>query len=224
MNFIDLENVSVTYSSGKVPVAALKNVSLSIEKGRFYAIVGKSGCGKTTLLNVLGGILPLQKGTYTFFGEDVTKFNHRALARFRNESVGIVVQHFALIQDLQTYDNVALPLKCRHMKRADIDSRVREAMGQVDILKKMYDRPFELSGGQQQRVAIARAIVTHPPLLLADEPTGALDESTGREIMSLFHQLNREGMTIVMVTHDMELASEADVVIQMSDGCIDRKK
>lgn len=219
-NLIKLENMSVTYHEKTVPVKALQDISYEFQQGQFYSVVGKSGCGKTTLLNVLGGIIKPSTGYYWFDDQNVAGWNEKRISTFRNQDVGFVVQHFALINDLQAYDNIALPLRVRHLKSAEIDEKVRDALEKVGMMDKLYSRPYELSGGEKQRIAIARAFVTEPKMILADEPTGALDGVTGNEIMELFRQINYAGTTIIMVTHDMELAQKADLIVEMADGKI----
>ena len=215
-----LKNISVSYGKGESAVHALREVSLSLEAGVFAAILGKSGCGKTTLLNVLGGILPPASGEYFFEGGRVDILSPNALARFRNTKVGFVVQHFALIQDMTIEKNVALPLTYRRLSRDAIRKSVRRVLERLEISDQAGKYPYELSGGQRQRAAIARAIVTNPPLILADEPTGALDKETGEAVFSVFQALNAQGTAIVLVTHDLELAGRCEEVYQMSDGRI----
>lgn len=220
MSLLKLEDLSVTYGSNNNAVEALKCVNLEVEQGAFLTITGKSGCGKTTLLNVLGGILKPSSGTYYFEGENVLGLKDKALAAFRNQNIGFVVQHFALIQDRTVRDNIALPLIYRRIPRKSIDEKVNEALESLEILDKKDKYPYELSGGQSQRVAIARAIVANPKLIIADEPTGALDEETGYKILNILKKLNNEGKTMIMVTHDTEIAEMGNYRIHMRDGII----
>ena len=218
MSLLKIEDVSVVYGSYSNKVTALKNVSLEINSGEFIAVTGRSGCGKTTLLNVLGGILKPSQGSYIFDGQNVYLKKDKELAKFRNQNVSFIVQHFALIPDRTVRDNVALPLLFRHSGRREIKEKVFAALEQLGISDKMYSYPYELSGGECQRAAIARALVADSKLLIADEPTGALDEANGYKIIEIMHSLNREGKTIIMVTHDLELAKEGTSMICMRDG------
>lgn len=220
MSLLSLENLSVEFGKNANKTQVLKNINLDVEEKGYYSIVGKSGCGKTTLLNVLGGIIKPTSGSYTFSDRNINSLSQNGLSEFRNKRVGFVVQHFALIKDMSVFDNIALPLKCRGYSMSKISSLVDEKLQELNIKEKKNNFPYELSGGQCQRVAIARAIIGNPLVLLADEPTGSLDESTGGEIMRLFDDLNNCGMTIIMVTHDLEIAQRSKKVIHMADGQI----
>ncbi|MDR1563869.1 MAG: ABC transporter ATP-binding protein [Oscillospiraceae bacterium] len=215
---IQLEGINKIYGNRESQVQALKDVSLKILEGEMLSIIGKSGSGKSTLLNILGGLDKCTSGKYTFDSSEVSAFSDRQLADFRCEKIGFVVQNFALINDVSVFENVALPLKYAGKSKQDISKRVREVLSELDILDKESVCPSELSGGQCQRTAIARAIVCKPKLILADEPTGALDEETGTIIMELFKKLNKDGITIVIVTHDMEISNSCNKTIQMKDG------
>ncbi len=217
---IELEKVSVLYGKKDTKINALKDIDLSIDKGEFVTISGKSGCGKTTLLNILGGIIKPNSGHYYYNGEDVSKFNDNKLAGFRNKSVSFIVQHFALINDITVYDNIILPLKYRKGGTANAKKVIEETMEKLGILSKKNKYPFQISGGEKQRVAICRAIVSDANVILADEPTGALDEETGRKILNILKDLNNSGKTIIMVTHDPELAKEGTKRIILRDGMI----
>lgn len=215
---IVLKNIQKIYQSGKVQTAALKDISLEVREKEFLMLTGKSGCGKTTLLNILGGMEQASSGEYIFEGTEVSGMNPARLAAFRNKSIGFVFQAYHLIDGLRAADNVELPLGYGGMKRSERKRKSLEALNKVDLADRVRHYPSQLSGGQQQRVAIARAIVNNPRILLADEPTGNLDEENRMEIMKLLTELNRNGMTIIMVTHDMDLLPYATRVCKMSDG------
>lgn len=215
---IVLKNIQKIYQSGKVQTAALKDISLEVREKEFLMLTGKSGCGKTTLLNILGGMEHATSGEYIFEGTEVSGMNPARLAAFRNKSIGFVFQAYHLIDGLRAADNVELPLGYGGMKRSERKRKSVEALNKVDLADRVRHYPSQLSGGQQQRVAIARAIVNNPRVLLADEPTGNLDEENRMEIMNLLAELNRNGMTIIMVTHDMDLLQYATRVCKMSDG------
>ena len=217
---IKLENICKTYSKGKNnAVDALKNVSLNIKKGELTAIIGKSGSGKTTLLNIIGCIDTSDSGNYYLDGKKINKKNEAALSAIRNKSIGIVMQEFALIGSDSALENVMLPFyfdnKASLKKAKELALSVLSSVG----MDRMAAKPVnKLSGGQKQRVAIARAIVNKPSVILADEPTGALDSKTAAEIMALFRELNKNGHTIIIVTHDLEIANQCDRIIEISDG------
>ena len=215
---IVLKNIQKIYQSGKVQTVALKDISLEVREKEFLMLTGKSGCGKTTLLNILGGMEHASSGQYIFEGTEVSGMNPSQLAAFRNKSIGFVFQAYHLIDGLRAADNVELPLGYGEMKRSERKRKSVEALNKVDLADRVRHYPSQLSGGQQQRVAIARAIVNNPRILLADEPTGNLDEENRMEIMKLLAELNRNGMTIIMVTHDMDLLQYATRVCKMSDG------
>ena len=217
---IKLENICKTYSKGKNnAVDALKNVSLNIKKGEPTAIIGKSGSGKTTLLNIIGCIDTSDSGNYYLDGKKINKKNEAALSAIRNKSIGIVMQEFALIGSDSALENVMLPFyfdnKASLKKAKELALSVLSSVGMDSMAKKPVNK---LSGGQKQRVAIARAIVNKPSVILADEPTGALDSKTAAEIMALFRELNKNGHTIIIVTHDLEIANQCDRIIEISDG------
>ncbi len=202
------------------PVHAVRGVSLTIARGEFTAIVGPSGSGKSTLLNLLGAIDTPSAGRVMIEGHDVAGMNDRQATRFRLHHVGLVFQRFYLMPTLTALENVELPMAEAGMPRAERRARATELLGYVGLAARLRHRPPQLSGGEQQRVAIARAMANAPALILADEPTGELDARTGREMISLLDRLNRDGTTLVMVTHDEELASAARRTIHMRDGCI----
>lgn len=217
---ITLDNITVDYGKLDNKTYGLNQVSLTVKEGEFLTVMGKSGCGKTTLLNVLGTIRKPEKGSYCFQGEEITCLKDRKLAAFRNKNIGFVVQHFALINEYTVADNIALPMQYQKIKSKEREKRIDKILEKLEIEDKKYAYPYQLSGGQQQRVAIARAMVTKPKLLLADEPTGALDEENGKKIMELLQEINKEGTTVIMVTHDQELAKMGHRCIKMKDGKI----
>ena len=220
MSFIQLKNVSVEFGKKNNKMRAVKNINFAVEQGEFVAIMGKSGCGKTTLLNVLGTLLAPTEGEYEFDGVSVLDMNERQMAKFRNENMGFVVQHFALVSDMTVYDNVALPLTYQKVPVTEIGKRVEEILAELDISEQKNKYPHELSGGQKQRVAIARAIITNPKLVLADEPTGALDEENGNMIMDILEKFHQKGVTVIMVTHDADLAEKASRIVHIREGQI----
>lgn len=220
MMLITTEQIDMNYGKKDNSVFALKKVSLQVEEGEFLVVMGKSGCGKSTLLNVLGTLRNPTAGKYFFNGKEVLKMRDSEKAKFRNQNIGFVVQHFALLSERKVYDNIALPLQYMRMGRHEINERIDEILEQMEIVDKKYAYPYELSGGQCQRVALARALVTKPKLLLADEPTGALDEKTGKKIMQLLQEVNKSGTTIIMVTHDRDFAKLGNRCILMKDGMI----
>lgn len=217
---IEVKNLSRTYGKGAAAVHALRDINLTIEEGDFISIIGKSGCGKSTFLNILGGIALPTKGEYRFDENLVSQYSESKLSAFRNQNLGFVVQHFALISDMTVYENIALPLRYKKYTKRQIDKRVNRLLEEMELIDKSMMYPYELSGGQCQRVAIARAIAGKPKLLLADEPTGSLDEDTGNKILKILKKLNKTGMTLIIVTHDKEVASQAKKIIEMKDGKI----
>jgi putative ABC transport system ATP-binding protein len=212
------EGLAKAYHTGADPLYALRNVSLTVKRGEMLAIMGPSGSGKTTLLNLLGCVDLPTSGRYWLDGQDVSRLGDHALSRIRNQKIGFVFQGFNLLPRLTALKNVELPLTyaSRRVKRA----ASREALAQVGLSGRGHHRPNELSGGEQQRVAIARALVMQPAIVLADEPTGNLDSRTGEELMQLFQELNRAGVTLLVVTHDAHVASHAARVVEMLDGLI----
>ena len=217
---IELKNVSKTFGKKEARVEALRGINLSIEEGELAAIMGKSGSGKSTLLNILGGMMSMDSGEYRYDGKAVNFGSQRELTKFRRNEVGFVVQYFALADDLNIFQNVALPLKYQGYSGKKIKEMVMEALRELEIADKAKSYPSELSGGQQQRAAIARAVVKQPRLILADEPTGALDEATGEAVQEIFRKLNEKGKTIIIVTHDAKVAEHCERIIHLKDGMV----
>jgi len=199
-------------------VPVLKDVSLTVEEGEYVAIMGPSGSGKTTLMNIIGCLDRPTSGTYELAGENVLKLKDRELSDLRLKSIGFVFQSFQLMPRESAVENVALPLSYAGVRKKERRSRATKALERVGLGDRVNFRPTQLSGGQKQRVAIARAMVNHPKILLADEPTGALDSKSGEQIMELFDSLNEEGVTIVMITHDPKIAAKAKRIVRIIDG------
>jgi putative ABC transport system ATP-binding protein len=215
---VQLENVCKDYYQGKEPVHVLHDISMSVEQGEYIAIMGPSGSGKTTLMNVLGCLDVPTSGTYMLEGQDIGSMSDDALADVRNQSIGFVFQNFHLLPKMTALDNVALPLLYRGVSLRDRRTRAEAALKLMGLGDRMDFYPNQLSGGQQQRVAIARAIVGNPKLLLADEPTGALDTASGVQIMEIFRRLSQRGITIIMITHELGIARCADKIYHILDG------
>ena len=217
-NLISLRGICKTYGKGDGLVTALRPIDLDIKKGEMLAIMGKSGSGKSTLLNLLACLDTPDDGQYIYNGEEINTKNQNRMAKFRRNDVGFVVQHFALIDEYNVSQNIALPLRYGKLKGVSTKKRIKEIAERLEIGEKLRKYPSQLSGGQAQRVAIARAIAHKPSILLADEPTGALDEETGKSIMNLFKEINKEGTTVVVVTHDANVASYCQRTIRLHDG------
>ena len=215
---VQLENVCKDYYQGKEPVHVLHDISMSVEQGEYIAIMGPSGSGKTTLMNVLGCLDVPTSGTYMLEGQDIGSMSDDALADVRNQSIGFVFQNFHLLPKMTALDNVALPLLYRGIPLKDRRLRAEAALKLMGLGDRLDFYPNQLSGGQQQRVAIARAIVGGPKLLLADEPTGALDTASGTQIMDIFRRLSQRGITIIMITHEQGIAQCADKTYHILDG------
>jgi putative ABC transport system ATP-binding protein len=215
---VKFDNVRKTYQMGPVTVEALRGVSFSIQPGEYISIMGPSGCGKSTLLNLLGCLDRPSSGHYHLGGEDVSEMNDDALSAMRGARLGFVFQSYNLIQQLTVVENIEVPLYYQDWPEHESRDRARALAARVGLEHRLDHKPFELSGGQQQRVAIARALVNDPLVLLADEPTGNLDSSSGAEILQLFGDLNRQGKTLIMVTHDTAVARNAKRAIRLRDG------
>ncbi len=218
---IELKNIKKIYSKDGISTEALKDISLSIEKGEMIAIMGRSGSGKTTLLNILGCMDTLTEGEYIFGDEHVEKLSLKQMDMFRKDHISFVFQNFALMNQYTAFENIEMPLligKSNKKERKDKVNKVLELVGITELADKL---PTKMSGGQQQRCAIARALVTDSDIILADEPTGALDEKTGTEIMDLFESLNKQGKTVIIVTHDKMVAERCKRIIHIKDGIIE---
>jgi putative ABC transport system ATP-binding protein len=219
---VKLTNIDKIYKiNEELTFEALKHITLSIKKGEFVAITGPSGSGKSTLMNVLGLLDKPSEGSYELDGHDVAKLQETTLAQVRNKKIGFVFQSFNLLRRTTALDNVALPLVYAGVGKKERDTRAKEALENVGLGNKLLSMPNQLSGGQQQRVAIARALVTNPEIILADEPTGNLDSKTGHEILTLFKKLHKEGKTIILITHDVNIAKNAPRIIHVKDGEIE---
>lgn len=221
---IDIKDLSKVYMVGDEKVRALDHATLHIYPKEFVSIIGPSGSGKSTLMNIIGCLDVADAGSYHLDGLPIESYSENQLAKIRNEKIGFVFQSFNLIPKLTAEENVELPLIYQGLPRQERAERVREALERVGLTKRAKHLPTELSGGQQQRVAIARAIATRPKLILADEPTGALDSRTGQEIIDIFHELHAQGNTIVLITHDPKVAKQAARSIHILDGRISEVK
>ena len=217
-HLIDLRHIFKIYYLGGEEVRANDDVSVAIDKGEFVAIVGKSGSGKSTLMNIIGALDVPTKGEYYLGGEDVSKMEDKQLARIRNKMIGFIFQQYNLLPKLNLLENVELPLLYAGVGSEERKQRAMASLEKVGLAEKWKNMPNQLSGGQQQRVSIARALAGDPSLILADEPTGALDSKTSREVLNFLKQLNEEGNTIVMITHDNSIAMEAKRVVRIADG------
>jgi len=226
MALIEIKDVYKIYNPGENEVRALDGVSLTIDEGEFVAIIGQSGSGKSTLMNTLGLLDRPTSGEYYLSGRDVSTLTDDEQSEIRNKQIGFIFQGFNLIPSLTAIDNVELPLVYRGMKKDERNRLSMEALERVGLGKRIHHRPSQMSGGQQQRVAIARAVAARPPVILADEPTGNLESASGREVMRILHELSDEGRTIILITHDNEIAEEANRIIRIQDGKIvsDRTK
>ncbi len=221
MNVIEVNNITKHYLLGNQTVEALRGVSFGIKKGEFIAIMGPSGSGKSTLMNIIGCLDSPTNGTYHLNSKEVSTLGGDELAGIRNKEIGFVFQNFHLLARNSALDNVMLPLKYAGLDKEAQLTKAKDTLSKVGLESRIGHQPSELSGGQQQRVAIARALVNNPSILFADEPTGNLDSQTGYDVMQLFHNLHQQGQTIILITHENEIASEAERVIYIKDGLIE---
>ena len=221
-NRIAMREIGKSYDTGKIKVEALRGVDLSVDAGEFIAVVGPSGSGKSTLMNLIGCLDTPTAGSYLLCGEEVARLTRNQLAQTRNKRIGFVFQSFNLLSQLTAFENVEMPLLFGGVPKKQRRERVEELLGRVGLSDRMVHRPTELSGGQMQRVAIARALAMNPDILLADEPTGNLDTSSGGDIMSLFEELWTQGRTVVVITHDPALARRTGRVVEIRDGRVVR--
>ena len=220
MSLIEIRDIYKIYNPGENEVRALDGINLTVEHGEFLAIVGQSGSGKSTLMNMLGLLDIPTSGTYTLDGVNVKDMTDDELSEIRNKQIGFIFQGFNLIPSLTAVENVELPLVYRGMKKEERNKLALEALERVGLSHRLDHLPKQMSGGQQQRVAIARAVAARPPIILADEPTGNLDSHSGVEVMKILHELHEEGRTVILITHDNDIANEAQRVIRIQDGQI----
>ncbi len=221
---LNLQNIDKNYGKEPLIVPVLKDVSLEVAQGDYIAIMGPSGSGKTTLMNIIGCLDRASEGTYLFEEEDISEMNDDALSDLRLNKIGFVFQNFNLLNSQTAQENVALPLIYAGINKEERNLRANVALSKVGLADRTTFKPNQLSGGQKQRVAIARAIINNPKILLADEPTGALDQASGKQVMELFKALNDEGVTIIMITHDANVASHAKKILHIIDGEIIENK
>lgn len=214
------KSLSKIFRNAEVETRALRNINLEVKEGEFVAIMGPSGCGKTTLLNILGLLDNPSLGSYYFLDQETSHYNEKKRAQLRKKNIGYIFQNFNLIEELNVYENIELPLIYMGIKSGDRNRLVLKALEKMQILHRKYHFPLQLSGGQQQRVAVARAVVGSPKIILADEPTGNLDSAHGEEVMRTLNELNKEGTTIIMVTHSQRDASYANRIVRLFDGQI----
>lgn len=217
---IDLRNITKVYDMGPIQVEVLRGISLYVKEGDFISIMGPSGSGKSTLMNMIGCLDVPTAGEYYLDGREISTYNEKQLSKIRNQKIGFIFQKFNLLPKITAYENVELPLIYRGMSSRERRQKTLEALDKVGLSDRMTHKPNELSGGQQQRVAIARALAGDPPVLLADEPTGNLDSKSGADVINLIKQLNQEGKTIVLITHDSQVAEAAHKTIVIKDGML----
>ena len=219
---LDLRDICKSYMQGKEPVPVLHHIQLQVEEGEYLAIMGPSGSGKSTLMNIIGLLDKQTSGDYFFDGQDMAQCSDNQLSTIRNQKIGFVFQNFNLLPHQSVLENVALPLLYAGVRKKERLERAKEMLARVGLEERIQFKPTQLSGGQKQRVAIARAMVSQPRLLLADEPTGALDTRSGEQVMELFAQLHSEGVTIVMITHEPEIARHAQRIVTIRDGRLEQ--
>ena len=217
---IELKNIKKDYNSGKVVTSALKNVNLRIEDGEYVAVMGASGSGKSTLLNILGGLDKISQGTYFYNDINVGAMNNKELNRFRKEHISFIFQNYALMNFYTVYENTEVPLIARGIRKKERKSMVEKALTDVGIIDLAKKTPSEISGGEKQRCAIARALVADSDIILADEPTGSLDKTNGKNIMDIFEKLKEQHKTIILVTHDEFISGYADRIVRIEDGLL----
>ena len=222
--YVKLDKVSKIYKMGEVEIRAVDEISFEISKGEFVVIVGPSGAGKTTVLNILGGMDTASKGKVLVDGRNITDYSGRQLTAYRRDDIGFVFQFYNLVPNLTALENVELPLTYAGVAKKERRERALQALTRVGLEDRVNFQPNQLSGGQKQRVAIARALVNRPKILLADEPTGALDSTSGEQVMELFQKLNDEGVSVLMITHDPEIAAHAKRVVMIRDGELQEKR
>ncbi len=221
---LNMQNISKSYYMGEEEIEVLHNVNLTVSTGDFLALLGPSGSGKSTMMNIIGCLDVASSGKYLLSGHDIDELDEFELAKVRNKEVGFVFQSFQLLPRMTAMQNVELPLIYTGLSSSERKKRAQSILERIGLADKMKNLPTQLSGGQQQRVAIARALVTEPTILLADEPTGALDQKTGAQVMELFEELNRDGRTIIMITHDENIARHARRVVNILDGFLTEKE
>ena len=217
---LKVEELSKSFRTEEIETIALNKVSFEVQQGEFVAVMGPSGCGKSTLLNILGLLDNPTSGKYFLLGKEVGTLKERDRTLYRKGKIGFVFQSFNLIDELNVYENVELPLIYLRVKAAERKKMVNAILNRMNISHRARHFPQQLSGGQQQRVAIARAIATHPPIIMADEPTGALDSKTGRHVLEILHNLHEDGTTVILITHDNGIAATAERIVRISDGRI----
>jgi putative ABC transport system ATP-binding protein len=220
---ITLTNLKKSYNNGKTKQDILKGINLTIQQGEMLAIKGRSGTGKSTLLHILAGLEQATSGNYYFDNKDITQLNYKETAVWRKSKIGFILQNHALIEEKNIFDNIALPLLYAKKSKSEIEAKVISLIKQLELEDKTYQYPRELSGGQSQRVAIARALINDPELILADEPTGALDVETEEVILNIFKQINKTGKTFILVTHDDTVSSICNRIIEIKDGYINEQ-
>lgn len=218
MEILKMKNIVKKYQMGEEEQVILKNINLSVNEGEFLSILGPSGSGKSTLMNIIGLLDKPNSGEYILNKNTIEDYNESQLSQIRNKEIGFIFQQFQLLPRLNALQNVELPLIYSGMPEKQRKEKAKDMLVHLGLSDKLYNRPNQLSGGQQQRVAIARALVTEPTLILADEPTGALDQKTGYQIMELFQEINKEGKTIIMITHDYGLAKNSNKIVKILDG------